>query len=233
MKPNGQNNQQWVPQFGHGAPVLGTNDPLEPYFDLDSGLLWHFDFDALIWRQVAITVGGTGFQPNSVLLQRVTTQGSQASVDFTNIPQIYQDLVIVCNGASQKAAATFDSFLLSLNGDGGAHYTNIFGFINNGGSAGTENVNDVIFSLGYFPAAGSQVHASSGYEIRVINYRTPTFYKIVKSSGGFVFTDASGSIYSSISHGYWQSLTAINRLTFSCSTGPFVDGSVFSLYGSF
>lgn len=61
--------------------------------------------------------------PTYVLLNQITLATASSSVTFSNIPQNYADLIVVCNWANSGTAS---AIRIQLNGDTGGNYSGVW-----------------------------------------------------------------------------------------------------------
>jgi len=164
-----------------------------------------------------------------------TAPSAQTSYTFTTIPSTYTDLVVV---ASLRAdTVTFNNMnypLITYNGDTGANYSLTQIFERYYGSQQTlsdraSNANNMNLGPVATTSFGSGIF--SAYFLQVQNYSNSTTYKtcLNRISTGGNLTDMQGS---TASVGLWRSTSAITSLTITASSsGKFVAGSTFTLYG--
>jgi hypothetical protein len=156
-----------------------------------------------------------------VPLSSVTLSTAQSQVTFSNIPQIYTDLVLVCNtGATTGAPEIY----VQVNGDTGTNYsyTILYG---TGTAAGSTRVSSYTsMRIAYYSPATTTL----GQQVSITNfqnYTNSTTYKTVltRSSGATNGVDAIV--------GLWRNTAAISAITIAPSGSTFLAGSTFSLYG--
>jgi hypothetical protein len=156
---------------------------------------------------------------NYLLLERIELNASAASVTFANIPQTgYTDLKVVM---SSRADADIVAVTCSINGsalDSGKRIRTDTTSVTSSSSAQNFAVNNslataLVFSNGewYFP-----------------NY-TSSEFKSVSMEG--VLENNATAPYISLVSGLRNTTSAISSLTFTPSSGNFVQYSTFSLYG--
>lgn len=165
-----------------------------------------------------------------VLIASVTTSGSQATVTFNNISGVFSALRIEYQCRSTAAVST-TGLSLEINADAtAAHYTSA-AYMLGGGGAGQGVVASSTVGSFVNNIPGSSVTA--GYvaagSIRLNAYAGTTFDKRFNHSGAYAQTGNSDIVLQS--SGLWLSTAAITRLDFTLSSGNFVDGSTFVLYG--
>ena len=145
-----------------------------------------------------------------------TLSSNQASVSFSSISNSYTDLVLVANGA---LSAAYDSIELRLNGDTGTNYSRTF-LSGNGTSASSGNsTNTSSLALGLM---GTE---NSTDIFHINNYSNTSTYKTVISRAN----TASNTVRAGV--GTWRSTSAINQVTVIATSGNFISGSTFTLYG--
>ena len=153
--------------------------------------------------------------------------GTSSNIYFGNIPQTYQDLMIIGFARSDNSTATGFSYYLNNAGLGNFSQTLLTG---NGSSASsarniTSNCYGVIAPLLPFSTSTSGVFSST--ELHILNYTNSTTYKtsILRNAcdlNGSGQTDLIVNTYLSTSP-----ITSINIAT----NGNFVTGTTFALYG--
>lgn len=160
----------------------------------------------------------------SVVLLGTNTSDAQGHIYFTNIPQIYQDLMIVYNGAGGN------SVVASVNGDYGAWYSSIV-LASTGGSAlatATQTYAGFIVAGRFIGEAASPYSTSSVLHIQ--DYRSNR-HKLGLARSGM---DYNGSGYSEmIADRYFgpQSSNPITTIDVWNNGGSFTAGTTASLYG--
>ena len=148
-----------------------------------------------------------------------TLSASASSVTFSNIPQDYTDLVIVCNAISNTVA----NYELTFNSDSGTNYSRTY-LLGNGTSASSGRASNQNF---FRCDQGGNLDTTWGNPliVNVMNYSNATTYKSVLSRSG----GASSGVGAVV--GLWRNTAAITSLSFACSGATFSSGSTFSLYG--
>lgn len=147
------------------------------------------------------------------------TLGSNTTVTFSNIPQTYTDLVLVC----EATGTTNGAMDVRFNGDTGTNYsrTGLYGDGSSGGSYLNSNLSYGLISAG----------ASTNRDTSVthfMNYSNTTTHKTyVTRSGGY----SSG--YTGFAGYLWRSTAAITSMSF---TGDPIGSnigstSILTLYG--
>jgi hypothetical protein len=149
----------------------------------------------------------------------VTLSSAQTQVTFSNIPQIYTDLVVVHSGYG----STLFGSNFNFNGDTLAIYSQT-GINGNGTSATSyrDLNNTKVNAVGLFNTTGDM----GANVTHIMNYSNSTTFKTVLSRMG----SAGWGTRASVS--LWRSTAAINSITItSSSTDTYSAGATFSLYG--
>jgi hypothetical protein len=149
------------------------------------------------------------------------------SISFTNIPQNYQDLMIVGFARSDNSTSTGFSYYLNSAGLGNFSQTLLIG---NGSSASsaritTSNCYGVVSPLLPFSTSTSGVFSST--ELHILNYTNSTTYKtsILRNA-----CDLNGSGETDLIVNTYLSTSPITSIVIA-TNGNFVTGTTFTLYG--
>jgi hypothetical protein len=152
---------------------------------------------------------------STTALASITLQQTSASVLFSNIPQNYQDLILVSN-MEQNTTADRQA-LLRPNGDS-ANASLVW--LDGGPTSGSTNT----LSMFYLGSGAADTPVLS--VIQIMGYSSTSFHKQMLTRAGSGFNPVS--LYAM----RWTSNSAINSLTIVPTTGPsFSAGSTFDLYG--
>jgi mucin-19 len=152
----------------------------------------------------------------------VTLSSAQAGVTFTNIPQIYTDLVIVVDYSLNVSNS---SLFVRLNGDSADNYSHTrmsgTGSVASSGRGSTANQARITADTTAQSASTRQL-----VTVNLMNYNNPTYYKTLlsryNSTGG---TEAVINLYRSAA-----SVTSVQIKGFD-GTAIIEAGSTFTLYG--
>lgn len=164
--------------------------------------------------------------------QRIATKlmdGTTSDINFTNIPQIYQDLFIVVYGRSDYAAndvliqsyinGDFTSTIYSqtrLEGDGASAYS-------------TRTANTGAVACGYIPAGSSTAGIFGSITYHILNYTNTSTYKTTLTRAA---SDRNGAGRTSLYVNTYRSTAAITSVGVATyGIGNYVSGSRVSLYG--
>lgn len=154
-----------------------------------------------------------------VPIQAITPSSNVSSVEFAGIPQIYTDLMIVCEARSNTNS---NEFAIRFNSDSGTNYSSTIMYGNGTNALSTRNSNTT--NLG-FGGSGT----SYPFIIQVLSYSNSTTNKTVLSRS----TGNISSVFSVRANvGLWRNTSAINSISLLFADGSsIVSGSTFTLYG--
>ena len=163
------------------------------------------------------------------VIARTVLGSDTASVDFTGIPATYENLMVTYL-ARGTGSDTWSRVHLRFNGDSGPNYQYGSGgrtgasFVAADGASGQAQMvvgllTDASASAAY-PAAGT---------LTVAGYARTVFNKVVSC----VDVSSASTVHHGaiLTGGLWASTAAVNQVTLLPSSGNFVAGSVFTLYG--
>jgi hypothetical protein len=152
--------------------------------------------------------------------------GGAASIDFTNIPQTFTDLVVKLSGRSARSAQQADNLFITLNASGtGYTYRNLSG---TGTAAGSANYASRYVSLA-LTAAGSTASTFSNIEIYIPNYASTTQNKSISTDA--VSENNASNAQMDMNATLWANTAAITSLTLVPEVSTFVQHSTATLYG--
>jgi hypothetical protein len=151
-----------------------------------------------------------------VPIQAITLTTTASSIDFTNIPQIYTDLVFIFNGT--RTSSGLADFTLRFNGDTGNNYSDTV-LYSTGSVAGTGRHSNQPFPRGWY------INDSQTQNIiNIMNYSNPLTNKtFIGRSATSVETDASVAL--------WRNNAPITQITCYPDGATFSSGCTFTLYG--
>jgi hypothetical protein len=164
-----------------------------------------------------------------------TLASTQATVEFTNIPQTYTHLQLRMLTRSSEVSSGQDSLAFRLNGDTGGSYA--WHYLQGNGASGAVGAGSN-FNCGILGAQTSSGYAAGMFSVFVadfLDYRNTSKFKTVRSIGGND-TNGTGTEPGHIrfSSSLWQNTNAITSIRIA-SGGDFarslVTNSQFALYG--
>jgi hypothetical protein len=149
------------------------------------------------------------------------------STTFFNIPQIYQDLMVVYS-TRDTANGILSTLFYYLNADGAGNYsfTTLEG---NGTTATSSRQNNVGAFVNLTNPAGAAPRGIFGSNVvHILNYRNSSYFKTVLSKTASDITENGTTRFSA---GLWRSTAPITSISAHSSTGSFAPGSTVSIYG--
>jgi len=153
--------------------------------------------------------------------------GGSSTIDFTSIPQTYNDLCLLVSGRDSTYGSATSTAYARFNNDSSTSYKNLWLF-NNGGTAGsTKDLAATVLLLANQPGTSATSNTFSNALMYIPNY-TSSNYKPISVDN--VMENNSVTVYETLLSGLWSSASAINRITLSCD-GAFAQYSSASLYG--
>jgi hypothetical protein len=178
-------------------------------------------------RTLYTNMGANNVYCAMVPIGTVVADGSFQSAIFNNIPQIYQNLMLVCSLRSTSGTAQ-DSFQVQVN-----NATDIYGstWLRGDGSTGTSTRNTSGFygaPIGNCPSGGGTSGVFGSSTINVMNYTsTSTFKSIICRSA----SDLNGSGDTVLSTATLRTTSALTVLHIFTSSANMASGSTVTLYG--
>lgn len=157
-----------------------------------------------------------------------TFNGSQAVAAFSNIPQIYQDLMIVAYMRS-SASTAHDTIFVTINGSTATASATILGG-DGSSSASTRQVNNPQYcAIGVVPGATSTSGIFGSTTIHALNYTNTSAYKTFLSRSA---EDINGAGNVQLRTGLIQTTSAITSISvvINALVNP-AAGSTLALYG--
>lgn len=144
-----------------------------------------------------------------------TLATATASISFSNIPQIYTDLVLVVRGGTTASAAS----KVNLNNVTSGIYANTR-FWGDGTSAASDRANnsgEMYTGGGWF--------SEGMFVVNILNYNNTTTHKPMLSRY------SNPSNYTFFNYTTWMSTAAVTSIQVGLNTSTYVSGSTFTLYG--
>ncbi len=174
----------------------------------------------------AVTVNSTGGGSLTKIAETVLSAPG-ASVTFSAIPATYRNLVLYLTYAA--SVNTAPSLLLNFNGDTSADYYAqlLYGF--NTSTAASSTLGQTAMTFISPTPINSLAGAAAGLTFRIPNYAGTVFDKNVL--GEFLRPDSASELVAGTASGVWANTAAISSIQIALSSGNFVTGSTFSLYG--
>jgi hypothetical protein len=157
--------------------------------------------------------------------------GSAASsVTFSSIPTTFRHLQLWIMSRGD-AAASFVEVRLRFNGDTGANYDSEQITGNAGTATAFESIAATSIQVGEAAAATASSGSCGMSVINIPWYNNTTFHKMITSSHGLSVGTATTAMHSKHWSGRWRNTGGITSITLLASSGNFIIGSSFALYG--
>lgn len=152
--------------------------------------------------------------------------GSQASVTFSAIPSTYTDLCLKISDR-QDSAGVSNYTNVTFNSDSGANYSRVY--LAGSGSAASSNLSSGLAFFRYLSdgsSATSNTFASNEIYIpsyTVSQYKPLSIFSVTETNAAATDMQANAAL--------WRTTAAITSIQLTPSSGNFVSGSSFYLYG--
>jgi hypothetical protein len=153
--------------------------------------------------------------PTYVLLNQITLAAASSSVDFSNIPQNYGDLVMVVNASTTSGGAVV---FARFNSDSGSNYSAVF-MDANGSSASSGT------------SSGTQARMGVTYSTRGVNTFHFQDYSAVDKHKTILTRFLNPANVLGANAVRWASTSSILSISYYPESTTFTVGSTFSLYG--
>jgi hypothetical protein len=160
-------------------------------------------------------------------IQTITLTGTQASIEFTSIPQTYTHLQV--RGILRGSSASTDlNNEVQFNSDTSANYS-VHGLYGTGSAAVSyADVSSTFARAARITAASSSASMFGAMVTDILDYANTNKYKTMRTITG---NDQNGSGLVFVNSSNWRSTSAITSIKFYPATGSFVQYSSLALYG--
>lgn len=164
-------------------------------------------------------------------ISTITASGNSTILDFTSIPQTYEDLIVKVQLRSGRASGPIqDGVLLRFNSVGTSTYAYQTMYSDSGAAQGDLSASASSIFAGYVPTTNNTANVYSNGEIYITDYADTTHYKAVKSD--IVDATDSSAGYLFLGAGTFLSNSAITSIALLTGSGQnWVAGSTATLYG--
>jgi hypothetical protein len=148
---------------------------------------------------------------------------TSTSLTFSSIPSTYTDLKLIISVRNNDVDA-FDGLYLSFN----SSTSNFTGRYLEGTGSGGQTSGSIARFVGVMNGAASTSNVFSSADIYISNYAS----SLPKSFGIESVSENNATLsFTELQAGLWNDTTAINSVTLAFTSGPFISGSTFYLYG--
>lgn len=162
------------------------------------------------------------------LIAQTSLTAAATAVEFIGIPSTFEDLILVVSARGDAALGSVE-LRIRMNEDTAANYD--FNRIQADGAtldAATASATSIA-AADTIAAANAPAGAATTLRCEIPGYARTSFHKGVLLHSGL--RQSATSVVNRLSYGLWRNTAAINRLTLNLSSGSFVPGSTFTLYG--
>lgn len=161
----------------------------------------------------------------------IVPSGGQASIEFTNIPSVYQHLQIraLVRSTSNSSGATDASFRMQINGDTGNNYAwhQLAGDGSSASAFASSSTGDMVTVAGASSAAGTSTFGTG--VIDILDYANTNKTKTIRTLGGY---DNNGNGQIIMRSGFRNNTAAVTSIKlFYSGLGDFAQYSHIALYG--
>ena len=153
----------------------------------------------------------------------ITLSNAQSSVTFSEIPQTYTNLILVCN---VQLSSSGQSMLYQFNGDTATNYSLTI-LKGNGTSATSTRRSNINYQLAAGWDAG--LPTSSSFATGIVNIQNYSNATTNKTSIARGSNAAGGDVTATVN--LWRNTAAITSITVYTGVGNLASGSTFNLYG--
>jgi hypothetical protein len=177
----------------------------------------------------------TPFDNNSyVSIATSTLSSSQASIEFTSIPQTYTHLQIRGIGRTSRTNYSVDQFYLQLNGSTSNDYaSHILGSDGSTAFAYTGSLPDSVIYTGQIATNLASSSIFGAVIIDILDYTNTNKYTTTRALAGVDPNSATGTVYGAVNFasGLYNLTTAISSIKIFGQIGTLQQYSSFALYG--
>lgn len=175
--------------------------------------------------------GGAGGVPAYELISTTTLGSDTANVTLSSIPSTYKHLRFVISGRSSTASTGFSNVYAQMNGATSSSYW--FSYLEVSGSSYSNQRSSTVQTsakMGYTQNNSHTAGYFSGHEIEILDYTSTNKYKTGRFQSR---TDSIDSVNAYMSYGSFVFLgtAAVSSINFFLSSGSWIAGSRFSVYG--
>jgi hypothetical protein len=163
--------------------------------------------------------GGGGME----LIEEIVLSSDAASVEFNDIPQTYEDILI--RAYLRYTSTTAKSLRVRINDDSGNNYDSVFYW-----TTSLQAVDASYWNVGYMTTSSAAAGKLSAADLSIPGYsgsiRKAAHWRMLSYVGG-----ASNNYVGYTGHGAWRDTDAITDIELYPEANDFLSGAVFRLYG--
>lgn len=150
-----------------------------------------------------------------------------SSIDFTNIPQGYRDLLVVISGRAAGTGGAYDGYF-TINGSSATNYQDIVIKANGASASSQKDVTQASAYAGVFGGGSTTANTFTNHSYYFPNY-TSSNAKTVNVDT--VQENNATTAYAILSAQLWNQTAAITSLSYTIATTTFAQYSKATLYG--
>jgi hypothetical protein len=175
--------------------------------------------------------GAGGGTPAYELISTTTLGSDTANVTLSSIPSTYKHLRFVISGRSSTASTGFSNVYAQINGSSSSSYW--FSYLEVSGSSYSNQRSTTVQTSAKMGYTQNNNHTSgyfSGHELEIVDYTSTNKYKTARFQSR---TDSIDTAQAYMSYGsfVFTATAAVSSITFFLSSGSWITGSRFSVYG--
>lgn len=160
-----------------------------------------------------------------------TLGGGSSTIDFTSIPSIYTNLALM-HSLRFSSATGIQNVVIRFNNDSGANYTQRMILASDGSVGGYSQTSGTYFNWNYAPGGtgGTTANTYNNTSLYIPNYASTSITKpiLIDDVSEINSTTNYGIGFTS---GFWNSTSAINRITITAPGDTWTSASTAYLYG--
>lgn len=156
-----------------------------------------------------------------------TLASSQATVEFTNIPQTYTHLQIRITSRRTSANANDEQTYIQFNGDTASNYSHHLLYGTGTAVAALAGTNTSF--MAFYETPGATSNGFNGAIIDILDYKNTNKNTTIRVLAGFDNNGTANSV--ALGSGLWRNTAAVNAIKLYPSLGDWGQHSSFALYG--
>jgi len=168
--------------------------------------------------------------PTYVAIAKTVLTTTQSSITLNSIPSTYTDLLLVVSARNDSASVGIENIRLRPNNSTSLVYSFTIGYSSPPNGASTNSSGNNNINIYGNPGGSTTANTFGNIEIYIPNYTSSTNKPISYTSVG-ENNDATMTFANVIGAGLWSDTTTISSIVLQSSSGSFVSGSRFDLYG--
>jgi hypothetical protein len=177
-----------------------------------------------------VLAGDGVWRGGMTLISETILGSSQATIDITSIPATYKHLKIIASLRTDNAVTSIAANT-RFNNDSAANYAD--NLMQATSTVGSTERNTVTTIDAVFAGMGTSAIASSFWDTEAIipNYARTDRIKNIFATSSLPMALTTSLHGIRVAQGTWNSTAAINRITLALSSGNFIAGCIFQIYG--